>query len=91
MLFINVKMQTILSGTEQHNDLSLKIPFIHPILLYLQFKFHNQLIWLVELVLYVLGQQLRSCRDSQLSYPHCFGKPPRGRLPVLSDHPFTIN
>ena len=25
----------------------------------------------VELVLYVHGQQLRSCRDSQLSYPHC--------------------
>ena len=25
----------------------------------------------VELVLYVHGQQLRSCRDGQLSYPHC--------------------
>ena len=25
----------------------------------------------VELVFYVHGQQLRSCRDGQLSYPHC--------------------
>ena len=25
----------------------------------------------VELVLYVHGEQLRSCRDGQLSYPHC--------------------
>ena len=25
----------------------------------------------IELVLYVHGQQLRSCRDGQLSYPHC--------------------
>ena len=25
----------------------------------------------VKLVLYVHGQQLRLCRDGQLSYPHC--------------------
>ena len=25
----------------------------------------------VELVLYIHGQQLRSCREGQLSYPHC--------------------
>ena len=27
---------------------------------------------LFGLMLYVHGQQLRSCRDGQLSYPHCF-------------------
>ena len=27
---------------------------------------------LFGLMLYVHGQQLRSCRDDQLSYPHCF-------------------
>ena len=25
----------------------------------------------VKLVLYVHGEQLKSCRDGQLSYPHC--------------------
>ena len=30
-----------------------------------------KMIVVVELVLYVHGQQLRSCRDGQLSYPHC--------------------
>ena len=28
---------------------------------------------LFGLMLYVHGQQLRSCRDGQLSYPHCSG------------------
>ena len=34
-------------------------------------KYLFYVVVVVELVLYVHGQPLRSCRDSQLPYPHC--------------------
>ena len=37
----------------------------------LPFKLNKDDLLIVELVLYVHGQQLRSCRDGQLSYPDC--------------------
>ena len=41
-------------------------------------KYLFYVVVVVELVLYVHGEQLRSCRDGQLSYPHCsWASPPR--------------
>ena len=36
-----------------------------------KYMFYVVVVVVVGLVLYVHGQQLRSCRDGQLSYPHC--------------------
>ena len=46
----------------------------------------------VELVLYAQGQQLRSCRDGQLSYPHCsWASLPEARYQYIAPHPFANN
>ena len=50
---------------------------------------------LFDLLLYVYGKQLRSCRDGQLSHRYLttlfLGKPPIGSLPVFSAHSFASN
>ena len=36
-----------------------------------KYLFYVVVVVVIELVLDVYGEQLRSCRDGQLSYPHC--------------------
>ena len=50
---------------------------------------HINLPCLFELMLYIHGLQLRSCRDVLSTL--FLGKPPRSRLPVPSAHLFAYN
>ena len=57
-----------------------------------KYLFNVVVVVVVELVLYVHGEQLKSCRDGHMVLSTLFlGKPPRGRLPVLSAHHFAIH